>query len=142
MGKWCFAGWDGTAQPCGIRGQMSPRLRARSQPGARQPFLTLEQGLALWRKEGSLVPLETGQEKEQVDRADLSLGQTCKTSPGAPRELRGHSRGRAVLAGVQQQDSSTHPGCPSASCHGCNSLMEENLTLPSPGLQGVPLDFV
>lgn len=75
---------------------MSLCLRAKSQPGARQPFPTLEQGLALLRKEGSRVPLETGQENEQVDRADLLLGQTCKTSPTVPRELRGHNQGRAA----------------------------------------------
>lgn len=96
--KWCFAGWDGNLQPCGSLGQMSPHLRAKSQPGARQPFRTLEQGLALWQKEGSPVPLETGQENEQVDRAELGLGQACKTSPSVPRELRGHSQGRAAPA--------------------------------------------
>lgn len=123
---------------------MSLCLRAKSEPGARQPFPTLEQGLALLRKEGSRVPLETGQENEQVDRADLLLGQTCKTSPTVPRELRGHNQGRAAphaaitpLELFQQQDSSTHPGCPNASSRACNLLMEENLTFPSPGLRGV-----
>lgn len=91
-GKWCFAGVRHRAA-CGSLGQIPPCPRAKSQPRARQPSPSLEQGPAVWRKEGSPLPLETGQENEQVDRAEARLGQTCKTSPSAPRELRRHSQG-------------------------------------------------
>lgn len=39
--KWCFAGGHGTVQPCWSLGQMSLCLWEKPQPGARQPFPSL-----------------------------------------------------------------------------------------------------
>lgn len=146
---------QGGTVPChraALRGlaHMSPCPRASGTVPARgkAAFPRPRTGPGSLAREGSPLPLETGQENEQVDGAELRLGQRCKTSPTVPRELRGHSQGRAAPhAGAAPAAGAQHPPrFPSASSPACDSLTEENLSLPSPGLrvarQGVPQDGV
>lgn len=105
-----------TVQPCGGWHTCPhvPVVRARSQPGARQPFPALEQGLALWRGKGhrshwkgarrmsrGMVP-SSGWDRG-VKRAPLFLESCVDTArEGRPR----------TLELLQQQERSTHPDSP------------------------------